>query len=56
MHEYLLAPFQDVVAHVGGERMLAASIVALSMLLGSSSIGGALYVLLRPKRDAAQQD
>jgi uncharacterized protein (TIRG00374 family) len=49
VREYLLVLFLGVLAHVDGERALAASFVAFSMILTVCLLGGLLYIFYRPK-------
>ncbi len=50
VREYLLVLFLGVLGHVERERALAASIVAFSMILVVSLIGGVVYIFYRPSR------
>jgi glycosyltransferase 2 family protein len=56
VREYLLVLFLGVTAHVDGERALAASFVAFSMILILSLLGGALYIFYKPKPKSARLD
>jgi uncharacterized membrane protein YbhN (UPF0104 family) len=56
VREYLLVLFLGVTAHVDGERALAASFVAFSMILILSLLGGMLYIFYRPKPKSAGID
>jgi uncharacterized membrane protein YbhN (UPF0104 family) len=56
VREYLLVLFLGVLAHVPGETALAASLLVLGMTLAVSLLGGAVYIVYRPKRDASAID
>ncbi len=52
VREYLMVLFLGVLAHIGAEQALAASLVAFSMMLANSLLGGLVYVLYRPAASA----
>jgi uncharacterized membrane protein YbhN (UPF0104 family) len=49
VREYLLVLFLGVLAHVEGERALAASFVVFSIILTVGLIGGLVYVFYKPQ-------
>jgi uncharacterized membrane protein YbhN (UPF0104 family) len=49
VREYLLVLFLGVVAQVDSEHALAASFIALAMILAVCLLGGLLYIFYRPK-------
>lgn len=53
VREYLLVLFLGVIAQVEGERALAASFVAFSMILTVGLLGGLLYIFYRPRAKPA---
>ncbi|MDD5262499.1 MAG: lysylphosphatidylglycerol synthase transmembrane domain-containing protein [Methylacidiphilales bacterium] len=54
VREYLMVLFLGVLAHIEAEQALAASLVAFSMMLANSLLGGLVYILYRPVASTIQ--